>query len=128
MTAFNAIVEGAPEDVAELAWAARALIYEVHPDAVEVVWPKQGSAGFGLGPRKYSEHYCHIIPHKRHVNLGFNHARSLGDPQGLLSGTGKRIRHVRLDRRDQLDSPHLRSLVRQAVDERRKALGLMDDA
>src|SRR5678815_4974784 len=31
-----------------------------------------------------------------HVNVGFFHGAFLPDPQGLLEGTGKRMRHVKL--------------------------------
>jgi hypothetical protein len=31
-----------------------------------------------------------------HVNVGFFHGAMLDDPAGLLEGTGKRMRHVKL--------------------------------
>src|SRR5579871_1623967 len=31
-----------------------------------------------------------------HVNIGFFHGADLGDPAGLLEGTGRRMRHVKL--------------------------------
>lgn len=119
---FDLILEGAHDEVATLARAARSLLHDVHPEVVEVVWPRQRSAGFGVGPKKYTEHYCHIIPYRNHVNLGFNYGRTLPDPGGLLQGTGRCIRHIRLDHLDQVDSPDLRTLVLQAVAERRRAL------
>lgn len=33
---------------------------------------------------------------KDHVNVGFFHGAVLEDPAGLLEGTGKRMRHVKL--------------------------------
>jgi hypothetical protein len=42
------------------------LIDAVHPTAVEVVWAKQGIAGYGLGPKKMSEQYAYIAPQTKH--------------------------------------------------------------
>lgn len=33
---------------------------------------------------------------KNHVTFGFHHGTSLKDPESLLAGTGKNIRHVKL--------------------------------
>jgi len=35
----------------------RDLIIHVHPDVVGVPWPKQGIAGYGVGPKKMSEQF-----------------------------------------------------------------------
>jgi hypothetical protein len=66
----------APE-VADLVRAADALVHEVDPDVVRVVWPHQGTVGYGVGPAKNSEHYAYLATFARHLNLGFNHGASL---------------------------------------------------
>jgi hypothetical protein len=38
-----------------------------------------------------------ISPFKTHVNLGIVHGATLADPAGLLEGTGKVHRHVKLN-------------------------------
>ncbi len=64
----------------------RALIRSVMPDVVEVPWPRQRVVGYGVGPRKMSEHFCYLAIHKAHVNLGFNYGAELPDPDELLQG------------------------------------------
>jgi hypothetical protein len=118
---FEAIVADYDPALREVAVRARALIAEVHPDAVEVVWPTQGSAGYGVGPRKMSDHYAYLFPHKRHVNLGFTHGATLDDPEGLLEGSGKTLRHVKLRSEEDLERPALRDLLAAAVAERAAA-------
>ena len=49
--AFREIVADATPEIQELAHAVRRLVYDVLPQTVEVVWPKQGSVGWGTGPR-----------------------------------------------------------------------------
>jgi hypothetical protein len=40
--------------------------------------------------------FAHVGAFKDHVNVGFFHGASLKDPSGLLEGTGKRMRHVKV--------------------------------
>jgi len=53
------------------------------------------------------------------VNLGFAHGISLSDPKGLLEGTGKRARHVKLKSIDDVNRPALRQLLEAAMAEHR---------
>jgi hypothetical protein len=40
--------------------------------------------------------FAYVGVFKDHVNVGFFHGASLADPAGLLEGTGKSMRHVKL--------------------------------
>jgi hypothetical protein len=108
-----AIADFSPH-IQELARAARQLIHRVYPQVVEVVWVRQRNTGFGTGPKKSTEHFCWLMPASNHVNLGFNYGAELPDPAGLLEGTGKLFRHVKLRSAGQLDDPRLIELVRHA--------------
>lgn len=108
----------------EIARRLRQLIEEVYPQAVEVPWPRQGITGYGVGPKKMSEHFCYIALYRDSVNLGFYYGADLPDPEGLLEGTGKKLRHVKLREADDAGRPALRGLVQAALEERREALGL----
>jgi hypothetical protein len=46
-----------------------------------------------------------------HVNVGFFHGAMLDDPAGLLEGTGKRMRHVKLRWGQPIDEPALSRLI-----------------
>ena len=63
----------------------------MHRDFLEVVWPRQKIASFGVGLKKMTEHYAYIAVLGGHVNLGFYHGASLSDPAGLLEGAGKKL-------------------------------------
>jgi hypothetical protein len=108
--------------VADLVRAADALVREVDPDAVRVVWPHQGTVGYGVGPAKNSEHYAYLATFARHLNLGFNHGASL-DHGGLLDGTGTAFRKLSVRRAEDLGDPRLVPLLRAARAERLAALG-----
>jgi hypothetical protein len=46
-----------------------------------------------------------------HVNIGFFYGAALDDPAGLLEGTGKRMRHVKLRRGQQVCAAALSELI-----------------
>ena len=49
-----------------------------------------------------------------HVNVGFFQGAALPDPAGLLQGTGKRMRHVKLKPGTAIDAVALRRLIEAA--------------
>jgi hypothetical protein len=49
-----------------------------------------------------------------HVNVGFFHGAELADPMGLLEGTGKFMRHVKLGPGREVDDDALEQLIEAA--------------
>ena len=87
---------------------------------VEIVWRRHQISSYGVGPKKMTEHYAYIGVQKSHVNLGFYHGASLNDPGGLLEGTGKKLRHVKVRNVTEAENPALKGLVVEAIAERRR--------
>jgi hypothetical protein len=121
---FEQALSGSSEKVKEIAERLRALIIEVYPGVVEVPWPKQKIIGYGVGPKKMSEHFCYIGAFKAHVNLGFYYGAELADPMVLLEGTGKKLRHIKVKSSDEVDNPALREILEASLEERKDALEL----
>ena len=67
------------------------------------------------------DRYVYIMPFRSSVNLGFFQGASLIDPQGLLQGTGARLRHVKLRTVADTQQPGVRALVEEAYAERTAA-------
>ena len=111
---FEEILVRCDPHVRNLAARVRALIEDVYPDVVEVPWPRQNVVGYGVGPKKMSEHFCYIALHKDHINLGFNQRADLSDPTELLEGPGKLLRHTKISRSEDLEQPALRTLLEAA--------------
>jgi hypothetical protein len=55
--------------------------------------------------------FCFYMVGKKHVTFGFHFGTSLDDPEGLLQGTGKNLRHVKLRSTEDLDKKGLREMV-----------------
>jgi hypothetical protein len=58
--------------------------------------------------------FAYVNAFKSHVNVGFFYGADLDDPDGLLEGTGKRMRHVKLQPGRPLDAGALSTLIETA--------------
>ena len=103
-----------PDAIRELARNARALILTVMPETVEQIDSSADLIAYGLD-RSYKGLICGITLHKSHINIMFAQGASLPDPQGLLQGTGKLARHVRVERLADLKAPEIRRLLETAL-------------
>jgi hypothetical protein len=111
---FDEAVAGAGDHARDLACQLRRLVAKVLPTVVEVPWPRMRMASYGVGPRKKTEHFCYIAAQKNDVNLGFYYGAELPDPEGLLQGTGKLLRHVKIREAKVLRSRALLQLLKVA--------------
>jgi hypothetical protein len=75
----------------------RELLHDGHPTACV------GDVAFG-----------YVNAFTAHVNVGFFHGAELEDPQRLLQGTGRFMRHVKIRPGGAVDATSLRSLIEAA--------------
>lgn len=66
--------------------------------------------------------FAYVDSFKAHVNIGFFCGADLPDPAGLLEGTGKFMRHVKLRRESNVDAAELRKLIKVAYTDMKKRL------
>jgi len=92
------VMRGCGEDVREL-------LHDGHPTACV------GDAAFG-----------YVNAFSAHVNVGFFRGAELSDPSGLLEGTGKRMRHVKLRPERDVNAAALTKLIETAYTDMRRRL------
>ena len=109
-------------EVRAIAERARALILSVYPDAVEQVDGPDHLIAYGRG-LGMKEQLWYVAPFKAHVNMGFMRGTEQDDPSGLLEGTGKRMRHVKLRPGKELDDDALNDLIEAAYRDIQRRLG-----
>ena len=95
-----------------MAEALRQLILESDPDLSESIkW----------GNPVYEKHgkVCYLASTKAYVSLGFFNGAALTDPEGfpkgLIEGTGKKMRHVKVRSLEDIRNELFSSWVREAV-------------
>ena len=59
---------------------------------------------------------CYIGVIKDHLNLGFIRGSSLTDPQRILEGTGKQMRHIKIRNLEDLERPAIRAYLQEACE------------
>jgi hypothetical protein len=99
--------------VREIALHARDVLLELLPETVEQVDQSARLVAYGRD-RTLKGLICGLALQKSYVNLMFARGTQLDDPNGLLEGTGKLARHVKLRSREDIDGPAVRDLVVQA--------------
>lgn len=85
-----------------------AVIRQAGPDVLDLLHDDHPTACVGTLA------FAEVNVYRRHVNVGFFLGTSLGDPAGLLRGTGRYMRHVRIEPGVALDEPALRQLILDA--------------
>ena len=76
---------------------------------------KETVNAWGIPTFERKDPFCFFMAGKNHVTFGFHFGTSLEDPEGLLEGTGKNIRHVKLRTLEDLEQKGLKNLVQAAA-------------
>jgi hypothetical protein len=92
----------------KVAKALRAFVKDIEPATKETV------NSWGVPTFENDSPFCLYMVGKNHVTFGFLFGTSLNDPEGLLEGTGKNLRHVKLRKLEDLHRPALKALVQAA--------------
>ena len=98
-----------------LALSTRRLILAEAPQASELIYEVYTIADHFTFTGRAGDAFVFTTTHANWVNLGFNFGALLPDPDGLLQGEGKVIRHVRIAKPTDLDVPGVRELLRDAI-------------
>lgn len=104
--------------ISSLTLALRDVVLEEAPEAVESVIKSYAvSIGFSFTGKPLKDGFCHVVAYSSHVNLGFNRGAQLADPNKILEGGGKMIRHITIRKDSDLNRPHIRRFLQAAVEQ-----------
>jgi hypothetical protein len=99
----------------------RTFLLEIHPDSNELLYHTHALTSVFAISEKLSDAFCMIPIYTNHLNLGFNKGTLLPDPNQLLMGTGKLIRHIPIANPSDYRNDNVRELIQSAI-----ALALKD--
>lgn len=97
-----------PDDQRPLLEELRRLLLATNGDFEEAI--KWGQPCYSLDSL-----VCFLNKRKAHVVLGFQQGAHLDDPRGLLEGTGKDMRHIKIRTAEDIDKPAFQALIEEAV-------------
>ncbi len=110
-------LEAYDRPISDLALALREIILQEAPDASESIYQVYTVAiWFGFSG-KIKDMFCYITTHAEHVNLGFPRGATLPDPNGVLEGEGRTMRHIKFRSQRELERPFVRRYIRAAIEQ-----------
>jgi len=105
-------------DIIGVAIDARARLRRRMPGAHELVYDNYNALVIGFGPtERASDAVISLALYPRWVTLFFLFGATLPDPLGLLKGSGKQVRSIRLATASTVDTPGVRALIDAALAE-----------
>jgi hypothetical protein len=110
-------LEAYDRHISDLALALREVILEEAPDASESIYQVYTVAiWFGFSG-KMKDMFCYIATNAGHVNLGFPRGTSLPDPNRVLEGEGKTMRHIKFRSQGDVERPFVRRYIQAAMEQ-----------
>jgi Domain of unknown function (DU1801) len=104
------------DPVASLVPAILAAMRKRYPTAIEMVYDNYNALAIGFSPtERPSEAIFSIAVFPKWVSLFFLQAKGLPDPDKILQGNGKRVRHIRLPSAATLDQMSVKTMMREAT-------------
>ena len=116
--ALAALLGSKSETVREVYLAAHRLVLETLPDVAYSTDLVDGVTGYGVRQYGYGGWgLAALAAHAKWASLMFMRGADLDDPDGLLEGTGKKMRHVKLRSLEEFDARRdaLRRLIEAAA-------------
>jgi hypothetical protein len=103
--------------IADMALALREIILDEVPDASESIYQVYTVAiWFGFSG-KMKDMFCYIATNARHINLGFPRGALLPDPNRVLEGDGKTMRHIKFASERDLERAFVRRYIQAAIEQ-----------
>ena len=91
-----------------IAVTLRRLILDACPDLSE-------SVKWGNPVYEHNGKVCYLAATEAYVSLGFFNGAALTDPERIIEGTGKKMRHVKVRDLSAISSQHLVSWIKEAI-------------
>jgi hypothetical protein len=102
--------------IAALALEVRRAVLTAVPDATEAIYDAYNAVAIGYSfTGRLKESFIHIAVYAPHVNLGFNRGAEMKDPDGVLQGDCKLIRHLTIRELGDLKKRYVARLLKDAV-------------
>ena len=96
--------------------AARGHLRALFPRGFELVFDNYNALVFGFSPTEVArDSFLSVAGYPRWVTLFFLNGAAMRDPRGLLQGSGKQVRSIRLKDAEDIKDRHVRMLIAQSI-------------
>ena len=112
---FVRYLEDKEKDLIELYCDCRAMVLEIFPECNEMLYHTHALTSVYSISDKLGDAFCMIPIYSNHFNLGFNQGTRLKDAHGLLTGSGKLIRHIDIKAKADYRNSRVKDLLKSAA-------------
>ncbi len=113
-----------PSDIKEIARELRTIIRSIMPEAHEAIY--HDVVNYSLSA-SMNERLVYLAMLKNYVRLGFMFGGYLPDPDKMLVGEGKRLRHIKVSTLKEAQQPALKRLIQAAWTDGRAHIAQMKE-
>ena len=104
-----------PKTVQELAMMLRDFVWDLYPDANELIYDNYNAVSIGWSPTDRVSHtFCSVAVMPKYVHFGFYWGRLIKDPQKILLGKGNQYRYIIINKPDDLPKAYIGKLIKEA--------------
>lgn len=113
---FQALLDLKSKNIIDLFTDLRSYILELYPEANELIYQTHALTAVFSISEKLSDAFVMLPIYTNHLNLGFNKGTLLKDPHNLLTGTGKLIRHIPVQKDKDFRNKKVTALIKASID------------
>lgn len=104
------------QELIDLFSGLRAYVLDIYPESNELLYHTHALTTVFTVSEKMGDGFCTIPIYTNHLNLAFNKGTLLNDPQNLLQGTGRLMRHIPIQNEDDYKNKNVKQLILEAID------------
>jgi hypothetical protein len=113
---FQFFLDLKEQEVIDLFIDLRQYILDLYPDSNELLYHTHALTAVFSISEKLSDAFCMLPIYTNQLILGFNKGMLLNDPNNLLTGTGKLIRHIDVKKPSDYRNPKVTELIKEAIE------------
>lgn len=110
-----AFLHSFPKEVQETALWLRAFVWDLYPEANELIYDNYNALAFGWSPSlTLRETFCSVAVMARYVHFGFYWGARMTDPEKKLQGKGSQYRYIIIRDKADLPQDYIKKLLKEA--------------
>lgn len=104
------------KEIQELAMWLREFVWEIYPNANELIYDNYNAVAVGWSPTDRVGHtFCSIAAfNNKYVHFGFYWGSQIADPEKMLLGKGNQYRYIIVNNKDDFPKTYIKKLLKEA--------------
>ena len=104
------------EEIRGLALWLREFVWDLYPDANELIYDNYNALAFGWSPSgNLGDAFCSVaVWNDKYVHFGFYWGSKIPDPKKILQGNGNQYRYIKVETKKDFPKAYIKKLLKDA--------------